>query len=140
MLTGRQAGRFYLHGGGISIYGHDCRRKAKELWGMALEQLETQRSIAPYVLGVFFAYRGEAVLDLFVPLFENISLKWQESPLVQAFQYHNFEFTKHPGIFPCADTFSVLAKEEEYRRKTRTLEHYLTEAPCLHLDIVRMSF
>lgn len=141
MLGGSQRGRFYLHTKNLGkTYGPDPRKKAEELWRSALIGLQREKGLFPYVLGIFFAYKEDPVLDLFVPKFENISFEWGEGPFFQAFQYHSAEFSRHPAIFACSDSFLILAEEEKYRRKTRNLEHYLAEAPHLPKDLVKFSF
>ena len=141
ILSGRQRGRFYLHEAGIDAYGKDYpRRRAKELWGESQGKLEAEIGIVPYVLGIFFAYQKEPVLDLFIPQFRDIVNGWKNSPIILVFQDHKGELTKHPGIYPCSDAFSILAREEEWRRKTRGLEHYLAEAPRLPHDLIKLSF
>ncbi len=139
MLDGRQRGRFYLYEEGKDVYGDDPRRRAKELWVESTTALEMSIGIVPYVLGVFFAFNERPLLQLFAPGFKDVSGNWTQGPVYQSFIYDG-RIVPNVGTFRCPDTFSILAKEEEYRRKTRNLEHYLVEAPRMHPDIVKFSF
>ena len=137
----RIKGRWYLHQDQVTeTFGDDPRRKCKELWPRAMDALEKEVGIPPYVLGFFFAYNREPVLDLFVPRSRELVSYWGGEPVYQAFQYHQSELSTHPGIYPCSDVLTVLAAEETWRRKSRGLDHFLSEVPSYRVGFVRMPF
>ena len=136
-------GRWYLHNSGVDVLGVDARKLCKELWGGVMTQLpkELVGGHPLYVLGFFYGYTTEAVLDLFVPRSKSLPLNWMtREPLYQALQYHEGRLTNHPGIYPCMDVITAFAAEEKLRTKTASLERFLHEGPRYTSDFVKLQF
>src|SRR3989338_4984322 len=122
-------GRFYLHTQGISVYGSDPIRAARDEFTRARQFLAGHQKHYSWVLGILWGEKHEPIIDLFVYTLLSLSEEgWKLNPQVAYAQFRSGKFIENPRGLTCGDGLIVLGKEEEHRRRFNNLEQYLREA------------
>jgi len=132
-LSTAQRGRFYLHASGLEAFGHDPTACAELEFNKVLDHYRSSQPLFPWVIGILWGKRGEVFTNFFG--YRNDLQSWPGDPHVESALHAGSTVlgpAKHTG-----DDLVVLGREEEHRRRCRSLEHYLQEAPKFSKEDVK---
>ncbi len=122
--NGTPPGRFYLHDHGLEAFGDNPIENAKEYTRKTLKSFEPEKFY--YLLGVLHGRKTRTLNERIIELYgySNTILKeWRGNPDVDLLNVVNGR--RNRGFYrPCGDTLILLGREEEHRRKSRSLSEY----------------
>jgi len=130
-------GRIYLHEYGNHLYGLDKETSLFSMFKQGIEDSFDDPSLRfDYLVGVAWGNPDtrEKMIDCFGFTFGS---DWPGNPDISNWTIKNGcyvrDYVLHSGNMTCGDGLIILGKEEEYRRKCKDLEEFLTIPPKILL-------